>query len=207
MRTMLADALRTDAAAHAFRLFGRGPPTAADIDGAAAIMANAPTAVSPLEVARYFVELAACNSDGEPYNAEWESRANPLIVAFLLQATDYPRSEVDGDQTPWCAAFVNWCLQRAGRAGTRKASSRSFRRPTYLRLPTVGDVAVLADVQSGKLVSSGHVGFWISSNDQEVVLFGGNQGNRISEAPFRRYSYDKTGSQLSRLYLGATEIA
>src|SRR5437763_10958974 len=48
--------------------------------------------------------------------------ANPVIVAFFLATNLKPA----GDTTAWCAAFVNWCLQRAGLPTTKSASSQSF---------------------------------------------------------------------------------
>jgi hypothetical protein len=35
--------------------------------------------------------------------------ANPVIVLFFLAT----KTEPSGDKTPWCAAFMNWCLRNA----------------------------------------------------------------------------------------------
>jgi len=47
---------------------------------------------------------------------------NPRILAYH-QATSLKAAD---DETPWCAAFVNWCLSEARIVGTNKANARSF---------------------------------------------------------------------------------
>ncbi|GAG37317.1 unnamed protein product [marine sediment metagenome] len=110
---------------------------------------------------------------------------NPTIVTMLRHVG----IRWGGDETPWCAAFVNWVLNDAGVDGTSSAMARSFSRwgdsvPLAKALP--GDVAVLwrKDPKS----SSGHVGFIQSVTDRHVTLLGGNQGNRVSSKryPLRR---------------------
>src|SRR5687767_318890 len=48
-------------------------------------------------------------------------RNNPRILGYLRAVG------LEGwDETPWCAAFANWCMARAGIAGTGRATARSW---------------------------------------------------------------------------------
>ena len=168
---------------YAHGLWGTSPPLAEEISMARIIMDEAPSKVSPLEIARYFLRLRVRNADGEPYIAEWAKRSNPLIVGFF-SATTYGDAT---DQTKWCAAFVNWCLRRAGREFTKSASSGSFRCfGQHSEAPVAGDIAVFKNAGENKECSgSGHVGFWIRQDEKHVTVLGGNQGGtRISEKAY-----------------------
>jgi uncharacterized protein (TIGR02594 family) len=161
-----------------FDVFGLKPARPEEVMRAAELLAAAPQASSGVDVARYFAELTEKNSDGELYNAEWTARANPLIVSFF-KATNY--GSPSGDQTPWCAAFVNWCLQRASRTSTHSASSGSFRCfGEAAGDPEPGDIAVFKNPgQDAKCSGSGHVAFWLSAAGDSVQVLGGNQRDSI----------------------------
>ncbi|MCE3269705.1 MAG: hypothetical protein K0S57_102 [Ramlibacter sp.] len=168
-----------------FEVFGTAPPTQDELDDATRILAAAPITKDPLVVARYFENLPDVNKEKQAYNAEWPERANPVIVAFFLQATNY--GSPNGDDTPWCAAFMNWCLMRAGKPRTKSASSGSFR---CFALPAtsphqVGDIAVFKkrgydEPCSGK----GHVAFWLAESGDWVTVLGGNQGDRVKVSKY-----------------------
>ena len=87
------------------------------------------------------------------------------------------------DETPWCGAFVGYCLEVC-----------SYRIPKYwmrardwatwgveLPSPIPGCVVVFSR-QGG-----GHVGFVVGKDDEgRLLVLGGNQGNRVSIAAFTR---------------------
>lgn len=104
---------------------------------------------------------------------------NPRIVEYLRSTTlDAPAASQD--ETPWCSAFANWCVERAGSAGTDSAWARSWLtwgRET--KAPTRGCLVVL---QRG--TNAGHVGFFVSKTATTVTLLGGNQGDAVCEATF-----------------------
>src|SRR4030042_4703482 len=51
--------------------------------------------------------------------------ANPFVLECLSSTTlDGPDTETD--ETPWCSAFVNWCLEQTGIQGTDSAWARSW---------------------------------------------------------------------------------
>jgi len=84
------------------------------------------------------------------------------------------------DKASWCSSFVDWCLARAGIAGTGSALARSWLDwGEPLAEPRVGCVAVLYrdDPNSWK----GHVGFFLRIADGRIHLLGGNQLEQVRE--------------------------
>jgi len=150
-------------------LRGRLPPSGSEEATARRIINAAPRS-TPLAVMRYFAGLRDVNRDGEAYNAGWASRWNPVIVEFY-RATDDDHS---GDRTPWCAAFLNWCLERCGYdGGTRSTVSGSFRKAGGLtRSPSVGDVVVF---KRGNTGCRGHVALYLGKSGSNYRVIGGNQ--------------------------------
>ncbi|MDM8563259.1 TIGR02594 family protein [Candidatus Marithioploca araucensis] len=98
---------------------------------------------------------------------------NPRIVEYhqttTLRATD--------DETPWCSAFVNWCMQQADIQGTNSASSRSWRNwGKRLREPRKGCIVCF----------NGHVGFYDSERGRKIMILGGNQSNQVNIIPYSK---------------------
>jgi len=117
---------------------------------------------------------------------EWPgARHNPAIVEFW-EASGI--NWVQDDETPWCAAFVNAVLAQLGLPYTGKANARS-----YLDW---GDEVPLERAHRGDIVVfwrgsrdgwKGHVGFYEGVDRQgNILVLGGNQGNRVSVAPYSR---------------------
>jgi uncharacterized protein (TIGR02594 family) len=115
-----------------------------------------------------------------------------------------------GNDHPWCAAFVNWCLMKAGypidnedfydhvaakgrahgfyevkgkKIDKKDKDAPTVRNPLYVQIdkPVYGAIAMVAN-------SAGHghhVGFvYAKEGENKMVLLGGNQGNRINFSPF-----------------------
>lgn len=87
------------------------------------------------------------------------------------------------DKVSWCSSFANWCVARAGIAGTGSALARSWLawgRP--LDAPRYGCIVVLTrdDPASWK----GHVGFYLRHDGDAIVLFGGNQLETVRELAY-----------------------
>jgi uncharacterized protein (TIGR02594 family) len=84
------------------------------------------------------------------------------------------------DKPNWCSTFVHWTLARAGIAGTASALARSWLAwGEALAEPRVGCIAVLwrEDPRSW----TGHVGFFVRDDGDEIVLLGGNQAAAVRE--------------------------
>lgn len=106
--------------------------------------------------------------------------SNPRIVEYhkatSLRATD--------DETPWCSAFVNWCMVQAKIKGTNRANARSWLDwGTEIESPEYGCIVVL---KRGSSKWQGHVGFLVGVEGNKIKILGGNQGNSVSIASFKK---------------------
>ena len=117
---------------------------------------------------------------------EWPgARHNPAIVEF---AKTVGHGWVQDDETPWCASFVGAVLSQLGLPHTGRLNARS-----YLDW---GDEVPLERAHRGDIVVfwrgsrdgwKGHVGFYEGVDRQgNILVLGGNQGNRVSIAPYSR---------------------
>ena len=110
-------------------------------------------------------------------------RDNPRIVEYLRTTeTSAPLLQLLHDETPWCAAFVNWCFMRVGIVGTNRKNARSWLswgKP--LAAPQLGCVAIFSAEARGAF--AGHVGFYVQHTPQQIHVFGGNQRNRVCLQP------------------------
>lgn len=88
------------------------------------------------------------------------------------------------DETPWCAAFVNWVLDQAKLGTTHRANARSFLSLPNKCEPVVGAIAILT--RGNPKGPHGHVGFVVDSSPTMVVILGGNQGDAVSIQAFHR---------------------
>ena len=88
------------------------------------------------------------------------------------------------DETPWCGTFAAHCLREAGRAIPKHwYRARDYENSgTTLTRPAYGCIAVMSR-QGG-----GHVGFVVGETKPggDLLILGGNQGNRVSIARFPR---------------------
>ena len=94
----------------------------------------------------------------------------------------------------WCAAFVNWCLERANKPATKDSGSQSFASTNLFKVtssPVEGDIAVFTCYKTGTSSSYGigHVTFYKKSiDDDHFLALGGNQSGKtpsiICEKPF-----------------------
>ncbi|TIX90509.1 TIGR02594 family protein [Rhizobium sp. P44RR-XXIV] len=112
------------------------------------------------------------------------SQTNPRISQYL-ESVGFPPNQ--SDDTPWCAAFVCWCLKNCGDA-TAAAAASSVKNSSYakswmdlpVQLPEakVGAIAIKAS-QSSDI--TGHVGFVSAVNDDgSIILLAGNQGGKAN---------------------------
>lgn len=113
------------------------------------------------------------------------ARHNETIIKMFA---DTGNSWVKDDETPWCAAFVGSILAQCGLRGTGRLNARSYLDwgvEVPLSEAEKGDVVVLW--RGSRNGAQGHVGFFSSeAPDGRIVLLGGNQGNKVSIAPFGR---------------------
>lgn len=107
---------------------------------------------------------------------------NPKIVAY---AKEIGATWVKDDETPWCAIFMQWCLMKAKKPFSYMANARYFLKyGTKTESPTLGDIVVLW--RGSPTASTGHVGFYVKSDEKTVWLLGGNQNNKVTIVPFNK---------------------
>ena len=104
---------------------------------------------------------------------------NPRIVEYhqtcSLKATD--------DETPWCSAFINWCVIQAGLTGTNSAAAISWMqwgKAVPLAQGTPGDLVIFSRT------GGNHVGFYLSHDNNAIRVLGGNQKDEVNIATFSR---------------------
>lgn len=106
---------------------------------------------------------------------------NPTIQKWLRSLKAWWNSE----SVPWCGTFAAWCL----RAGNRSIPKHWYRALAYadygtkLKAPAYGCLAVM------QRKGGGHVGFVVgqTSNNGDLLILGGNQGDKVSIARFPRH--------------------
>lgn len=87
------------------------------------------------------------------------------------------------DETPWCGVFVAHCIEAAGLQLPKNWMRAKAWAEWGSRLPApVPGCVVVFERQGG-----GHVGFVVGRDQRgNLMVLGGNQGNRVSIAPFDR---------------------
>lgn len=103
---------------------------------------------------------------------------NPRIVEYL-QSTSLGAPLNMNDETAWCSAFANWCVEKSGYEGTDSAWARDWLNwGVEIDEPEKGCVVVFTRGNGG------HVGFFVDEDDENIFLLGGNQSDSVSIAPY-----------------------
>lgn len=107
------------------------------------------------------------------------SPTNPRIGEYFQSSIG--KIPQDGDEIAWCSAFANWVMETSGIEGTNSLAARSWENwGDRLREPVAGAVTVFSRSDPGNAFA-GHVAFLVSGpSEGEVIVLGGNQGNRVS---------------------------
>lgn len=120
-------------------------------------------------------------------------QSNPRILKYFEVGSTWFDPN-NGDETEWCAVFVNYCLETSGYVGTNHPGARSFfwnKKRQFIKLdaPRKFCIAVRRyapfDDEAWD-TGAGHVGFVVDYSDTHVVLLGGNQGNTVREKSYPR---------------------
>jgi uncharacterized protein (TIGR02594 family) len=124
--------------------------------------------------------------------AERKSGEHPRILEYLATCTDLEEGEWDRDSTPWCSAFVNWCLAQAGIEGSDSGWARSWAKwGEPIDPPRLGAVAVWARgrVSPDAPVVTGHVAFFLEDLGDALLVLGGNQSDRVCFKTYPKRGY------------------
>lgn len=120
---------------------------------------------------------------GEYGIAEWlvATKSNPEVEKYLRSCSSLKYK----DDTAWCSAFVNWCMEKAGNEGTDDLWAQSWKNwGQKVDTPFRGCVVVFKrfyeDKDSGKVKEGGHVGFYLSEEGKgKISILGGNQSDQV----------------------------
>jgi uncharacterized protein (TIGR02594 family) len=102
---------------------------------------------------------------------------NPVIMEMYASVG---HDWVEHDSVAWCAAFVGYCLERAGIRSTRKLTARSYLDwgiPIEVRDAQQGDIGI---IPRGTSSWQGHVFFIDRIEGQWVWGLGGNQADAVN---------------------------
>jgi uncharacterized protein (TIGR02594 family) len=101
------------------------------------------------------------------------SENNPRVLEYLRSTTNLSKAATSKDETPWCSAFVNWCLEKTGYERTKNALARSWLSwGQPITTPRRGCIVVFQREKK-----FGHVGFYLEETETHVKVLGGNQQN------------------------------
>jgi uncharacterized protein (TIGR02594 family) len=108
---------------------------------------------------------------------------NPRIVEYL-RTTNLDKKYWH-DATAHCAAFVCWVLEQEKLPNPRYAKARNFLHyGSALTEPRLGCLVILwrttKDAPRGQ-VGDGHIGFYVKSSAERLLLLGANQHNEVCE--------------------------
>lgn len=128
-----------------------------------------------------------------------------------LEYCDIFYKPTDGENGPWCAAFMNWCIHNTKNPKNNNEPYNHFNsgaslEPTYnkkykkIQEPIYGCLVVYKTTDgSGK----GHTGFLYGlTNANQFILLGGNQGNSIRFSSYgNSFTYKKITKKLIGFYI------
>jgi len=116
--------------------------------------------------------------------------------AEILQYFHSINFQTNTATTPWCAAFVSFCMENSGNQvaansvpKTNPALAVTWKGwgdplPASASNTPQGAVVVLAPTENQD--GSGHVGFFVSGDVNTITLLGGNQSHAVKESTYAR---------------------
>ncbi len=103
---------------------------------------------------------------------------NSVIIGWARAIGGWIASFYKSDSTAWCGLFVNHCMAIGGapviQDGLGALNWAKYGKPLKYAVP--GAILVF------KRPGGGHVGFYVSEDDQTYHVLGGNQGDKVSIA-------------------------
>lgn len=133
-----------------------------------------------------FVDLAK-NIDGclaEAKAGAWKETGSNAKIVNCYKTVGF---NVNGDSTPWCAAFAGTMLKGSGAPAFKTLSSLAYAK--YGQQVPLDDKSKwrLNDVVVFSRAGGGHVGFFRGYNPStgSVLIAGGNQSDNLTEVGFK----------------------
>lgn len=123
------------------------------------------------------LEIALKEYGNEAYQG---TATNSDVLKYF---TETGHTYIDDDETPWCAAFLNWVCKQAGVQTPNSLLARSFLKVgTDTQTPKLGDIVVLWRISRASIF--GHTGIYIRETKYMIYILGGNQDSRVSIRAF-----------------------
>ncbi len=117
--------------------------------------------------------------------SQWNNKEISGIGAnkdILQYFRDVGVNWVTSDEVAWCAAFVGYCLEKAGIRSTRALNARSYLNwGQHTPTPDMPDLVVF---RRGDNDAEGHVAFFVRFEGNNVHVLGGNQGDKVCISVF-----------------------
>lgn len=146
--------------------------------------------------------LVAALAEEEKRIRERDPESTARILEYLATCSDLEPGEGDRDDTPWCSAFINWCVIQAGLPGTDSGWATSWadwgvEDPD----PGLGSIVVWRrsrDLGNGLEPVGGHVAILLEDRGETLHVLGGNQRDAVCRRDYPRTGYladtvDRTG--------------
>lgn len=102
---------------------------------------------------------------------------NPEIMKYFSGHT-----WVQGDETSWCSAFINWCAKKSGFEYTGELNARSWLK--IGRKVSFKDADIVVFWRESKDSWKGHVAIPINKDENHVWVLGGNQSNMVKVSAY-----------------------
>ena len=90
---------------------------------------------------------------------------------------------VQGDETAWCSAFINWCAKESGLEYSGKLNARSWLN-LGKKVKTYKDADIVVFWRESKTSWKGHVGIPVNEDADSIWCLGGNQSNMVKISPY-----------------------
>lgn len=161
----------------------------------------------------YYFDSTCANISKEEYDEIERSKSNVINIARKEVGTKVgekywnatfngsPRY-VNGDATPWCGCFVNWCFKEAGQSNKLSGLGNKAYVPSYVNWaknngtwnssPQPGDLIVFRWSSSS---NGSHIGFVESVNGNTITTIEGNTGYSYHGEVKRNY-FNKNSSYI-----------
>lgn len=140
-------------------------------------------------------EMKGCTEGKEPMYSKAKS---------YLKYCNNNFEPTDGENGPWCAAFMNWCIQQSGYSNANSAASLApldavvGKKYTKIDTPVYGCILVYKHATKWK----GHTGFLYGmTNSGRYILVGGNQDDTIRFDDYGEYTSNSKKKKLYGFYI------
>jgi uncharacterized protein (TIGR02594 family) len=117
--------------------------------------------------------------------------AGPKATPRIVEYAKHTSLKATSDEVPWCSAFVNWVVDKAGDKGTGSAAARSWLdwgKVVPMDEIEPGDICIF-DRKDKSNPNAAHVTFYVETLVGGFLrCVGGNQGDMVKMS---NYGVDK----------------